>query len=116
MIGGILQAADIPDFLGNLSAFKSAGDPESNEWETFIRSWYEHFSSNPVATSSLFPIARGVLALIDRPDLKNDHARKTAFGAALRSQDGKRVGEHFVWYIGKDSQNTSMYRLQPVAN
>jgi hypothetical protein len=42
-IGGILEYAGIKGFLGNLEEMYQMADEESEEWEAFLRRWYEIF-------------------------------------------------------------------------
>lgn len=56
VIGGILGAADIPGFLGNLDAFYEAVDSESDGWRAFTELWWTVFQDRPVRANELFSL------------------------------------------------------------
>lgn len=43
MIGGILCAAGIPGFLGNLEQFRERSDTVTTQWDSFLQALKEHF-------------------------------------------------------------------------
>jgi putative DNA primase/helicase len=94
IIGGVLETAGIPGFLGNLEEMMAASDSEGAGWSAFIAAWWERFGTASVLSADLFDVA-----LFCDPALPisggTDRAQKTAFGKAIsRVRDRVfRVGE-----------------------
>jgi hypothetical protein len=79
-IGGILDVAGIPDFLGNLEKFYERADTETATWGEFIASWWNAKSKNEVKASDLWTLA--VDAGLDLGD-KGEHSQKIRLGKLL---------------------------------
>lgn len=54
VLGGILDVAEIPGFLGNLQAFYADGDAESAGWRAFVAAWWDQCATNPVLARDLY--------------------------------------------------------------
>jgi hypothetical protein len=52
-LGGILNFAGIPGFLGNLEKLYEEADEDSAQWETFLNSWLETFSQEWKTTAEI---------------------------------------------------------------
>src|SRR5262249_7455851 len=83
VIGGILENAQIPGFLGNLDEFYEAADAEGEVWRSFISIWAERFGETEVGTNDLFPLA---VAQGDFDFQGSQHAQRVAFGKQLARQ------------------------------
>ncbi|OYW53872.1 MAG: ATPase [Hyphomicrobium sp. 32-62-53] len=57
VIGGILETAGIPGFLGNLEEMMAASDAEGAAWSAFISAWWDRFGTAEVAAGDLVDIA-----------------------------------------------------------
>ena len=57
VIGGILETAGIPGFLGNLEEMMAAADAEGGAWGAFIGNWWDRFGTAEVAAADLVDIA-----------------------------------------------------------
>jgi len=83
VIGGILETAGIPGFLGNLEEMMAASDAEGAAWSAFISAWWDRFGTAEVGTSDLFD-----LTLACDPPLRlsgqNEQARRTSLGASIK--------------------------------
>lgn len=53
IIGGILGAAGIDGFLGNIQSDQRHADDETVEWEAFIRAWADHIGEKKVVAEAL---------------------------------------------------------------
>ena len=53
VIGGILDVAQVPGFLGNLGAMYEEADAEGQMWREFVEAWWEAFGETPKKPSEL---------------------------------------------------------------
>jgi hypothetical protein len=53
VIGGVLQVAGIPGFLGNLNELYAAADSDGQMWREFTGAWWESFRDEPKRVSEL---------------------------------------------------------------
>jgi putative DNA primase/helicase len=81
VMGGILEAAGVPGFLGNLKEMYERADAEGGVWRSFVALWWDRFGTQQVSVADLYehalqsgiPLARG-----------DEHAKRTSLGQALR--------------------------------
>lgn len=52
-IGGVVESAGYPDFLGNLGGTSAQVDEELLSWEYFLNAWYSVYGSSPVTSKEL---------------------------------------------------------------
>ncbi len=90
VMGGILDTADIPDFLGNLAALYEASDLEGAVWRGFVAAWWEKFASSGVGAADLFPLA----VTTEGFDLGagQERSQRTSFGKQLARQRDRVIG------------------------
>jgi hypothetical protein len=97
VIGGILETAGIPGFLGNLEEMMAAADTEGGAWGVFVSGWWARYGTAEVKSGDLFDIA-----VSSEPPLPlgpgNDKSQRTRLGKALgRMRDRVfRIGERDV--------------------
>ncbi|MBS0338555.1 MAG: DUF3854 domain-containing protein [Proteobacteria bacterium] len=104
VIGGVLEACEIPGFLGNPRDIEESSDDEG--WTEFVTTWWDLYHGDPTNTSILFSAADPVLELYG----KDEDGRRRSFGMQL----GKRKGRV---YAGKRLILTSArrtWKLVPV--
>lgn len=97
VIGGVLEVAGIPGFLGNLDEMMAASDGEGEGWSAFIAAWWDRFGTADVGTADLFDVA----AFCDpAPPISgnNDRAQKTSFGISIKRMRDRvfRIGARQV--------------------
>jgi hypothetical protein len=56
-MGGILEAAGIHGFLGNLQEFYAAADTDGATWRSFVAAWWQQHRENKVTAGELFQLA-----------------------------------------------------------
>lgn len=57
VVGGVLEVAGIPGFLGNLDEMMEASDSEGAGWSAFIAAWWDRFGTAEVGAADLFDVA-----------------------------------------------------------
>jgi len=81
-IGGVLDVAGIPGFLGNLADQYAHADAESDDARILIEAWWKEFQNRSIKAAELFPL---VIQHSIPMDLGNgsDRAQRTRFGQML---------------------------------
>jgi len=94
VVGGVLEVACIPGFLGNLDEMMEASDSEGAGWSAFIGAWWDRFGTAEVGAADLFDVA---LFCDPAPPITGhtDRAQKTSFGIAIKKMRDRvfRVGD-----------------------
>lgn len=95
VMGGILEYAGVPGFLGNILEFYELADSESAVWREFLEAWWQRYGDKKVKTSELFPLALEI-ENFDLGKGATERAQKITFGrkiAAMRDRifDGKKI-------------------------
>jgi len=112
VIGGILEHAGIPGFLGNLLEFYERADLEGAAWREFVQRWWEEFQDQPVGTAELYPLAEEIDGIpLGRG--KEEKAKKTALGKQLAKQRDRVIGDYRVTPAG-EKQRASQWQLSCV--
>jgi hypothetical protein len=102
MIGGILESAGVPDFMGNASEVYLAADEDRVQWENFLQALWNRYGSEPFQPGRVaelltsqdpagFPIADSL------PDALAEafHYRRKTFSQVLGMAFKKVDGRHF---------------------
>jgi putative DNA primase/helicase len=122
VVGGIVEAAGYPDFLGAMDDDPIAETNESGVLHKFVKAWHERFpAEKEVQTSDLYSIAKeiGSKLLLGKGD--SEQSQKVALGNALMKfrdrvidlgEDGK-LDEFQIKYVGK-KQRASVWQLMKV--
>ena len=78
IVGGVLETAGIPGFLGNLEEMMEASDNEGAAWNGFIASWWDRFGTAEVGANDVLD-----LAIVADPKLPVGRPGKTVDTAEL---------------------------------
>lgn len=116
--GGVLEAAGIVGFLDNREELYRRVDAETEEWRTFVRAWWERFTSDPVKASDLLSLVmeHELLAsvFVTARDNATERSLSTRLGVALAQRRDRRFGEFFLKHIGDDGHRKgALYMLEP---
>jgi hypothetical protein len=57
VMGGVLEVAGVPGFLGNLKEMYEVADAEGATWRPFVALWWQRFGTADVGTGDLYEIA-----------------------------------------------------------
>jgi hypothetical protein len=101
-IGGILEFAGIPGFLGNLDSHRSESDQATTALQGFIQRWWRDFGDRVVCVGELFPLATEI-------DLGEggDQSKRIRLGKLLHSCRDQRFGQIRIVNPGlKDGSQT----------
>jgi hypothetical protein len=114
-LGGILAAAGIEGFLGNLEALYATADAEGSMWRAFVAAWWEEHGETPVRLAEL-------LALCEKGDLMaallgdgSPRSQSTRLGNALAGARDRVFGANRIESAGRDGHSkAALYRLRPM--
>ena len=112
VMGGILDVAGLPGFLGNAERVYAQSDRETDAWHEFCLAWWEEYGDSLVGSDLLFRLATRQQLLVEVWGGRTEHGGRTRFGIALakmrdRVFDGFRINR-----AAHDSHNkVERYRL-----
>src|SRR5262249_37674435 len=92
VMGGVLDIAGVPGFLGNLDNLYEDADEETSTWTAFMAAWWSAHGNSDVKASECWPQA--LEAGLDLGD-KGEHSQKVRLGNLLRKARGR------VFCLGK---------------
>jgi hypothetical protein len=99
VMGGILRAAGIPGFLGNLDALYDEADTEGAMWRELVDTWWDKYRDGEVGVAGLFTLAQAS-ERFDFGRATTERGQKTAFGMALSKQRNRIIGRYQVQRAG----------------
>ncbi len=120
-IGGILEYAGIPSFLGNRQTVYDEMDSELNEWNAFAITWQSNENLAGYVTARQLldeiqksPNMRDAIPSEIEQAVKCQNAR--SLGNALRSQKDVSLGDGLVIRVKKDSHTkSSVYMVEGIS-
>jgi hypothetical protein len=84
VVGGCLQVAQVPGFLGDRDALFRESDREGSEWAEFVGGWWARTQEQHVGAAELLAMADDAGLLTWATGDGSDKARGTRLGIALR--------------------------------
>ncbi|MCP4609766.1 MAG: hypothetical protein GY845_13750 [Planctomycetes bacterium] len=109
VIGGLLDVAGIPGFLGNTVESSNCLDEESEMWGALVAQWHQRHSNRSIGVDGLYDMAELIL-----PELLSggsDRARRTSFGTQLRQQVDRVYGSWQISKVTARRRGAAQYRL-----
>jgi hypothetical protein len=113
VLGGILEVAGIPGFLGNLKQHYEGADAEGEAWRELCAAWWEAFQDKPVRPSELGDLCRKHNLIPAVRGAGTTRSQDTNLGMALLHQRS-RVFDRFRVCLAKDqgTKHGRHYALQ----
>jgi hypothetical protein len=84
VMGGILDVAGIPGFLGNLPEFYERSDAEGGTWRAFVASWWDEHKDKEITVANSKLLALADEAGLDLGD--KEQGRRIRLGKLLATQ------------------------------
>jgi len=115
-IGGILDFAGVPGFLGNLPDLYAQGDASEGQWESFLRAIRATFGAETFTVGQLLrgdPMRLGIGVLSALPD-ELEGANRHAIGRALLRRVDRRYGDErlHLTRAGADRTGVARWRVE----
>jgi hypothetical protein len=99
VVGGILQVAGVPGFLGNITDMYSRSDEEGRMWRAFLAAWWERHRAEPVQVGDLFALATEADLLGPVLGEKGERSQRSSLGRALMRMRDRVIGEGEVPFV-----------------
>ena len=115
VIGGILEAAGIHGFLGNLQGFYQSSDDETQTLTNFVENWWSNFKDKEVGVNELYPLIKNNFIPLDLGANRLERSEKTTLGKTLAGLRDRRIGRYSIHQEGT-KQGARQYRLILVEN
>lgn len=112
VIGGILQEAEIPGFLGNRNEVYEAAAAENNAWFDFLAVWWEAYQGQRVGVDQLFDLARDLHQLVELRAGRRDQGSRVVLGRELSRMRDRRIGDWYIRGAGRLHGAGMAYRLE----
>lgn len=96
VIGGVLDAAEIPGFLNNLDALYEAADVEGQMWLEFVESWWEDFKNLPHSPGDLVRVCDRYEVMLLVRGSGNRKSQETKLGLALDAARDRTFGSYRI--------------------
>jgi len=111
-MGGILEVAKVPGFLGNLNSVYEAADTDGEDWREFFRAWWARFKNSPQKVSELnsFCESHELLLKIRGPGLEK--SQQTLLGTALQKTVGRVYDQYRLILDNDKGKHGKLYRLE----
>ena len=114
VMGGILDAAGVKGFLGNLDSLHEAADEEGALWRDFVAVWWVTHQDRPVCVADLLSLCQSADLMVTVIGEGAEKSQVTKLGTALQSARDRVFGEHRVLTVRDPRMKRSHYRLEAV--
>ena len=85
-MGGVLDVAGIPGFLGNLNELYAASDSDGQLWREFTGAWWEAFRAEPKKVSDLTQFCEDRDLMLNVRGDGSARSQQTRLGKALATK------------------------------
>ena len=106
-MGGILEVAGVPGFLGNRGEMHSQADTTTEEWGLLCSVWYEKYGGRVVTAHDVYGVARENDLLLDLWAGRAMLGGQQRFGHALAGKRDRVFGPFRITRAGKDRRTRS---------
>lgn len=115
VLGGILDAAGVEGFLGNLDSLHDAADEEGSLWRDFVAVWWMTHQDRPVCVADLLSLCQSADLMTSVIGEGTEKSQVTKLGTALQSARDRVFGEHRVRTFRDARVKRHQYRLEPTS-
>ena len=112
VMGGILDAAGVEGFLGNLDSLHEAADEEGALWREFVAVWWATHQDRPVCVAELLSLCQSADLMASVVGDGTEKSQVTRLGTALRSARDRVFGEHRIRAFRDVHVKRNQYRLE----
>ncbi len=112
-IGGVLNVASVPGFLGNAHALYTQADEEVQMWRAFVLAWWDRHHQQEVGTEDLYTLATAETLLTEVLGDGLERSQRTKLGKALGRMRDRIIGPYRIVGEREDGKGRRLYRLEP---
>lgn len=115
VVGGVLLACGVPDFLGNREEAKKRASGGLDEWRTLAGEWLEKHGEDRVTLGQVHELCKENNLFAARLGDKGEHSEKIRLGRLLGDVEHRVIGRHRLINLGQDRKSkTSHWALRPL--
>ncbi|MFQ6031225.1 MAG: hypothetical protein ACE5Q6_27495, partial [Dehalococcoidia bacterium] len=111
-LGGILQSAEIPGFLGNRHEIYQQVQSQTEVISALLWAWWQAYGDQRVEVSNIFDLARRHKLLTELRAGRTDHGARVALGRLLSDLRDRVIGSFRIRQLGLGHGGTMGYQLQ----
>lgn len=112
VMGGVLEVAGVPGFLGNLEKMYADADAEGEAWREFTNAWWNAFRGQPVRVIDLNAMCARLDLLLAVRGEGTERAQQVRLGRALIGVRERAYGEFRVTQPEGNKHRGRHYALQ----
>ena len=112
-MGGVLEVAEIPGFLGNLNELYAAADSDGRMWREFTGAWWEAYREEPKRVSELTKFCEERDLMLNVRGDGSERSQQTRLGKALGVKRDRVFNGLTVKQASKSHRTGILYVLAP---
>ncbi len=116
VLGGILEAAEIPGFLGNLDQMYAEYDEEAHEWHALVKVWWRRHRQEFVRASDIHAMCEEKDLLHDVIGFGGIRSRVSRLGHAMQRNVDRIYGNYRIVREGGAVRSSFRYGLRRLEN
>jgi hypothetical protein len=104
VLGGVLEVAGVPGFLGNLEEFYDASNLEAEAWAAVVERWAETHDDRSIGVAQLWALVNPAdgAAPLDLPlGEGSERSQRTRLGNLVKTMRGRVFGGWRIEAAGK---------------
>jgi hypothetical protein len=113
VMGGVLEVAEIPGFLGNLNELYAAADSDGRMWREFTGAWWEAYRDEPKRVSELTKFCEECDLMLNVRGDGSERSQQTRLGKALGVKRDRVFNGLTVKQASKSHRTGILYVLVP---
>ena len=114
VMGGVLEVAEIPGFLGNLNELYAAADSDGRMWREFTGAWWEAYREDPKRVSELTQFCEERDLMLSVRGDGSARSQQTRLGKALGVKRDRVFNGLTVKRVSESNHKTGvLYALAP---
>jgi hypothetical protein len=112
IMGGILEVAGIPGFLGDSSLHLGYSTEEDADKRGFVEAWWHRYDRKMVGVEQLFGLVQEKGLLLQVLGEGTERSRRTRLGKELGRMRNQVISGHRIEAAGSDHSGRQLYRLR----
>jgi hypothetical protein len=112
VMGGVLEAAGVEGFLGNLDELYANADVEGEAWREFTLAWWDEYGQAAIHVAGLTELCEKHDLMLQVRGDGSARSQQSRLGRALQSARDRVFGDLQVVIVNHDRQKRTLYALK----